>query len=227
MRENPWHLRLPTTEHFQWFKNLVSLHEMTQAWLEEVQPDHLNDLFSKYLSPEVTENLWMLKLLPDADLDDFLDDTHPEDVLRRLEHSIWAVQAMALIQFQEKGKDPAFQEIATRLGYATVAKRWKKLTHLPAKDLRDILLAINDSPLSGYPHGNGFLVRRALAHDIQIELRTCPHQSHFHEIKPVADPLCRLHSNWIRGFVKGLHPQLVVEHVIQNPRCTQRWYLSS
>jgi hypothetical protein len=167
----------------------------------------------------------MLKLLPESVLEDFLDDTHPEDVLRRLEHSIWAVQAIALTQNQEKLPNPILEEIATHLGQANVSKRWKKLINLPSKDLRDILLAINDSPFAGYPHGNGFLIRRALAHDIQIELRACPHQSHYHEIKPVADQLCRLHSSWIKGFIKGLSPKLTVEHVIQSPRCTHRWYL--
>jgi hypothetical protein len=234
MRENPWHLRHPTTEHYQWFKNLVTLHELTQNWLNELQPDRAPDLFTRGLSPEITENLWMLRAISEDNMENLLDDTLPEDLLIRLEHTIWAVQATALVNLQGKtaaqnrpsSEDSLLEQISWRLGVAAVESRWQALAANGPQDLRDILLAMNDTPFSGYPTGNGFLVRRAITTEIQVELRCCPHRLHYYEVKSVADRLCRLHAQWIRGFAHALNKEVNIEHVVQSPRCIQRWYFT-
>jgi hypothetical protein len=231
MRENPWHLRLPTTEHFQWFKNLVTLHELTLAWLQELRLDPSLEPYTRGLNPQVSENLWMLNQLSKKNMSDILDDTLPEDLLGRLEHCIWAVQASTLQilagknseNYSNPQKENSLEQISWKFGIAAVEARWPELVRKGCKDLRDILLAMNDSPFAGYPRGGGFLVRRAIQTEIQLELRACPHQSHYYEVKSVADHLCRLHAYWIRGFAHALNKKVQIEHVVQSPRCLQRW----
>src|ERR1700744_252004 len=96
MRDYPWHLRLPTTQQYQWFKNLVDLHELTREWLKEIQTDRPAHLLTRGLSPEVSENLWMLDSLSQTEMERLLDDTSPDDTLSRLEHTVWAVQSWTL-----------------------------------------------------------------------------------------------------------------------------------
>jgi hypothetical protein len=231
MRENPWHLRLPTTEHHQWFKNLVDLHELTTSWLKEVQTDRPSHFLTRGLSTEVTENLWMLDSLSNTPMEKLLDDTQPQDMLGRLEQTVWAFQSWTLTQLYGKttpsstrnALDSMLEQASWKLGRSCVEARWRELAQTGNQDLRDILLALNDSPFSGYPKGEGFLVRRAIAKEIQIELRCCPHQVQYQEVKPVADRLCRLHSHWMRGFAYALNNRVSVEHLVQSPRCVQRW----
>jgi hypothetical protein len=230
MRENPWHLRLPTTEHYQWYKNLVDLHDMTSTWLKESDMNKPSYILTRGVESEVSENLWMLDFLFDNEIEKFLDDTSPVDLLRRLEHTIWAVQASTLIHLQSKSNlnrdalDSLLEQASWKLGRKCGEKRWEKLIRKGDQELRAILLALNDSPFSGYPHQPGFLVRRAISTEIQIELRACPHQIQYAEIQPVADRLCRLHSQWMRGFAYSLNNRTTVEHLVQSPRCAQRWF---
>ncbi len=231
MRENPWHLRIPTTEHFQWFSNLVELHEITTAWLQEVQTERPSYLLTRGLSPELTKNLWMLDHFSKNKLEDFLDDTTPEHLLSRLEHTLWAVQAWTLNHFYEHSEakhrnatETVLEQICWKQGRKCAETRWKLLTNQGNQDLRNILLAFKHSPFSGYPQGDSFLIKRATPAQIQIELRACPHQIQFTEVKPIANELCKLHSHWMRGFAYALNHRVNTEFEIQTPRCLQTWY---
>jgi predicted ArsR family transcriptional regulator len=166
----------------------------------------------------------------DATLEQFLDDTAPEDVLGRLNHVVWAVQAGTLGIILNSTDSPEFmdllEESSWKLGRSCVETRWSALTQKGSQDLRDIVLALQDSPLSGYPFMNGYLVKRATHKEIQIELESCPHRSQFAELQPVAASLCNLHSHWIRGYTSGLNSKIKVTHE-QGPRkCLQRWTLN-
>ena len=234
-REYPWHLRLPSTEHYQRFKNLVQIHQLTAEWLHEIRSHDdptpplshsLNPVISTNLPENLKENLWMLDSLANSDLESLLDDTSPSETLDRLEQTLWAVQSLTVSTLNESSLEP----ISWKQGKECGESRWKALAQQGNQDLRDILLALNDSPFSGYPQGNGFLVRRALPIEIQIELMTCPHQNPFLATRLVADRLCRLHAQWIKGFAQALHSQIQIEHFIpaakNNLRCHQRWFLS-
>lgn len=231
MRDYPWHLRLPTTQHYQWFRNLVDLHELTLSWLKEMQNDRPSHLLTRGLNPEVFENLWMLDSLSETPIEKLLDDTSPDDMLSRLEHTIWAAQAWTLTHLYSKttptnkgALESVLEQGSWKLGRACADKRWETLTQKGNQELRDILLALHDSPFSAYPRGESFLVKRAVSSEIQIELRACPHHTHHTEAKPVADRLCRLHAQWMRGFAYGLNSRVSLEHVVQTPRCIQRWF---
>jgi len=233
MRENPWHLRLPTIEHYQWFHNLIALHEFTLECIKKVNPTGLPDFVKNALSPEIAENLSLLNSLSDVKLETLLDDTLPEDLLGRLEHAIWAIQSVTILHLDKKENahlkpEINLEEISHQLGTNLANKRWAilKKKYLNHVDSRDILLAMNDTPLSGYPYGNGFLIKRAIKKEIQIELRACPHRVNFHEVLPAADRLCTLQSFWTKGFIKALNPMMSLEHEIKSPRCIQRWHLA-
>jgi hypothetical protein len=237
VREHPWHLRLPTAENYRWFKNLVDLHELTTQWIQEAQTDRPSYTMTRGLSREVSENLWMLESLSALQLDQLLDDTLPQDTLGRLEHTIWAVQSWTVTHLYSKTNpntnsslDSILEQACWKLGKACVEARWPQLVKTQKLPLKNILLALNDSPFSGFPHGEGFLLRRATQNEIQVELRICPHQIHFTEVRPNSDQLCRLHAQWMRGFAYALNHRASLEHVIQGPksipRCIQRWFLS-
>ena len=231
MRDNPWHVRLANTEQHQWYRNLVDLHELTDSWLKEIQTDRPAYLLTRGLSSEITENLWMLESISKVELEQLMDDTQIEDMLGRLEHTIWAVQSWTLNTLLGRATpgtkdalDSLLDQISWKLGQTCVGTRWKKFANQKQQDLRDILLCLKDSPFAGYPKGEGFLIKRAISTEVQIELRHCPHQIQYQEVKPVVDRLCRLHTQWMRGFAYELNSRVSVEHVVQSPRCIQRWF---
>ncbi|MEO5970935.1 MAG: hypothetical protein ABIQ95_13485 [Bdellovibrionia bacterium] len=233
MRENPWHLRIPTTEHYQWFRNLVDLHRLTEAWRMETNNENLTATIGTHLGRKVKESLWMLDNLLDTNIEQLMDDTLPEDVLARLEHAIWAVQAKTLSAILNKSEPETellfktLEQVSTKLGRSCVEARWRPLTNRGGQDLRDLLFALQDTPFSGYPNCNGFLVKRAVSAEIDIELKSCPHLSHYSEVHPIASHLCTLHTYWMRGFTSALNSAVEVELLQQSGRCLQKWNLKA
>jgi hypothetical protein len=241
MRENPWHLRVPTTEHYQWFRNLVDLHRLTEAWRLETNTENLTKTSGTNLGRKVQENLWMLDGLLESNIEKYLDDTLPEDLLGRLEHVILAVQAETIAKIINKSNpnqlyptdvknlsEPfakAVEQSAWKLGRACVEARWSPLTAYNNQDLKSVLLALQDTPFSGYPNSNGFIVRRAITSEIEVELKSCPHLSYYTEVHSVADCLCGLYTHWMRGFASALNNKVKVELIQETRRCLQRWYL--
>lgn len=235
MRENPWHLRLPNVEHYQWFKNLVDLHELTANWTKQLQMVRPSYALTRGLGNELSENIWLLDSISEKTLDQFLDDSFPTELLERLEEAIWTVQAWTVSslygrtpQNNQESLDRVLEQICWKLGKSCAESRWgeliKRNVDLP---LRDVLLAVNDSPLASYPHKQRYFIKRAIQKEIQIELFSCPHQSQYSEAKLEAKRLCHLHSHWLRGFVYALNHRIGIEHHIQTPYyCTQKWSLS-
>ena len=231
---DPWHQRSPVTEHYQWFRNLVELHELTKAWLTEVQIDRPSYFLTRGFSRRVGENLWMLESLSEKKMEDFLDDTHPNDMLARLDHAVWAVQAWTLTHFQihcppgdRESLSSLFEQLSWKAGRKCAQTRWKNLISTrpnPSLDLKTILLALHDSPFAGYPQKNPFLIQRALTQEITLELFCCPHQQKYHEVGVVADRLCELHWHWLRGYAYGLNSKTSGELKKSSPRCIQHWY---
>src|SRR6185295_4231992 len=116
-REHPWHERTAGAKHHQWFNRLVSLHELTQAWLKELQIERPQHVISRGLKPQVSQNLWMLDFLARGGpkIDSLLDDSAPEDILGRLEHTVWSVQAWTLMSCTEKAQSDARQALESIL----------------------------------------------------------------------------------------------------------------
>ena len=229
-----WHIRQTSPEHDQWYQNLVALNELTTHWLMELQATRPSYVMTRGLSLKGFGNILILDSLHEKKLEDFLDDTQPEDMLGRLEETIWEVQSRTLATLLEKASASSHQALISHLeqvswkqGRACAESRWKNLPALGLKSLGETLLALHHSPLLGYPHRRGYLIKRAVDAEIEIELRSCPHQirSQYPEIEPIADPLCLLHFQWIRGYAYALNTRTHIEYLAGTPRCKLRWSL--
>jgi hypothetical protein len=236
-------------KHHQWFARLISLNELTQAWLTELRIERPQHVLSRGLSPEIARNLWMLEILSgtganattkgarttSAILDSLLDDTAPEDILGRLEQTVWSVQAWTLMSCVEKAPaetrqalESILEQSSWKLGRRVGEMTWPDLPPTARQDLRGLLLALSPNMIIG--SGDDFLLRRCVANEVQVELRACPHHSRFPETRPVADLLCRLHMHWMRGFVYALNSRVTVEHSSPSKKkgastlCLQRWF---
>ena len=223
MKESPWHLRLPTTEHYQWFRNIMELHQLTQTWQRKLQiiPSCVGNQFEG-----VDEALQQLEPHSEFNLENILDDSQIEELLNQYHYSVWLYQALSVKQIGEK-EFPLLKEISWSLGKLCAEKRWAKLPKKHALPLRKALFALQDSPLSGYPHREAFLIKRSIDSELQIELKHCPHQSVIPEVKSVADLLCTYHSQWMQGFAAALNPKIQIEHQHRTPRCLQRWFFNT
>jgi hypothetical protein len=175
----------------------------------------------------------MLQDLSQVSFESLLDDTDPQDVLGRLEQTIWAVQA-GMIQRLSKQTDlmdsstalNLLEQVSWKKGRACAEARWGALMKEGQQELKSVLLAFYDAPYSSYPWGVPFLVKRATTSEVQVELRSCAHQIPYDEVaqvKPIAQVLCYLQAQWMRGFIYALNNQVTIEHQYHSSRCSQRW----
>jgi len=236
-REHPWHERTAGAKHHQWFSRLISLHELTQGWLRELQVERPQHLITRGLQPQISQNLWMLDFLSrpgggTPGMDSLLDDTSPEDILGRLEHTVWSVQAWTLMSCIERAPadtrqalESILEQSSWKLGRKHGELAWPSMPPHARQDLRALLLALSPFQVSG-SGGDDFLLKRSVQSEVQIELKACPHRSRYLETAPIADVLCRLHAQWMRGFVYALNSRVTVEHVVRKApsRCLQRWF---
>jgi hypothetical protein len=247
MREHPWHLRRASAEHHHWYRNLTDLHALTTAWLNDLNVPRSPNALRRGLDDDLAETLWLLEGMsaetetPGPRLDSILDDTRPEDLLSRLERTIWLVQAWTLIGITDKVEKTAgtedrdsllnqLEQSSWRAGRLCATRRWPNLDPEARGDLRGIFAALRDSPLSGSAQRPAWLVRRRLPAELQLELLDCPHRGRFPEIAPVADRLCELHAHWLRGFAYALNSRISIHatpSAPDEPRCRQLWQLAS
>lgn len=249
MREHPWHLRRPSSAHFQWFRNLLDLNRVTVTWIREIAafqkttPHQLK----RVLTPGLEKTLDEIKkrnprygshLLDDSvprDLSTVLDHQKPEVFLSRLEESVWALQASTLalvLDRTESDERSALQTLleqsSWRCGRTTAEERWGNLPAEHRQDLRSLYFSFQNGPLSLHPDiQNGFILRRATPDELELELLNCPHESSFRGVKKVADTLCPLHSFWARGYLYELNHLSFLEFRPRgsDPRCQYRWSL--
>src|SRR5689334_20750480 len=155
MTKNPWHVRLPSTEHYQWYRNLMVLHEMTSAWLREINVDRPAHLLTRGFKEHASEHLWMLDSLSEMSIEDLLVDMLPEDVLASLEQAIWVLQSWTLVHlFEEnhaehrKPLESLLEQVSWNLGRKFAEEHWNRLISQSPHDLREIMLALYDTPFS-------------------------------------------------------------------------------
>jgi hypothetical protein len=233
----PWNQRKALLSHHRWFRNLVEFHDITRSWLEDSQSERAAHHLERAPHPQLPEDFRLLNTLPDARLDSLLDDTTPEDLLGRLEYSVWTVQAWTYTTLVARLRRSAsaassaesptfeddleklhsvFEQSAWKQGRLVAEKRWnsaeKQTLGIFHQDLRGLFLTLVDSPVAASQGEDAFLLRRGLPRELEFEFRACPHLSKFSEIAPVANELCRFHSAWIRGYVYGLNHQVQVEY---------------
>jgi len=243
MRENPWHIRRPTTEHYQRFRNLIDLHQLTCTWLEDLNLDQPTTphQIKRVGIPGIAESLRVLENLTSRtvpkDLEDFLDESYPDELLDKLQQTIWVMHSWSLRSiFEQTPRDEwaalrnVLEQSSWKAGRDCCKRRWKQIPVYATKNLRGILAAFQDSPLSGYPKFSSFLIKRATAMELDLELLQCPHNSPFLEVETVADDLCPLHTHYMRGYVYHLNTTVLMDYKNgirgskKQDRCSQRWY---
>ncbi len=242
MREQTWNLRQATTHHFLSFQNLLDFHDLTSSWLKELNIERAPHLLSRGISHHYPESVAMLELLASRELGAFLDDTAPEDILGRLENIVWIVQAWTLKSILERSGDQpqdnatstlesVLEQTSWKEGRRIGEQRWSNRTHRGESDLRPLRSALADSPFRGNtfnrPVEDLFILKRALRHEVSLELCACPHRVSVPEVQSVEDLLCRLHGQWMRGFLYALNNQIHVKTEFARPRCTQTWSLQT
>jgi hypothetical protein len=229
----PWNQRKALLTHHRWFKNLTDFHAITRSWLEETQSEKASyslERLERTSSVHSAEDFKLLETLPDARLESLLDDTTPEDLLKRLEYSVWTAQAWTYTSLMGRASPEKLMSVleqATWKQGRAVAE--KKGSLAEKQDLRAIFLTLIDSPIALSLGEDAFLLRRGLTSEIEFEFRACPHFSKYPEVIPAASALCFFHSAWIRGYVYGLNHQVQIEYHACNGkegnRCWQRWKL--
>jgi len=229
MREYPWSTRNPSTTHYRWFKNLAELHRLSLTWQDDLKlnMDEVIAPLKKEISPDLQSKLWILDCLTngqaDQEFDSLLCEQNPDELLIELEELVWTIQTWTIRQAIDQDVNNEVKKIrkvqknlleqsAWKAGRRCAITRWNTPQNQSVWDLRGVLSAIHDSPLSGCPSRKSFLVVRALLDELRLEMLACPHQSPFEPVRSVADETCSLHWHWIRGFAYGMNHSIIVEY---------------
>lgn len=175
----------------------------------------------------------------DSLLQNLLDDTLPEDLLARLERAVWLMQSVILSQILDYSTNSSSTRIVVSLleqaswkqGRRCAQFSWPNLTSQkndPAhvEDLRRLFVVLQDglwAPYGQATHGSEYLIKRALPHELSIELRACPHQYSLVESPHVADSLCQMHFHWVRGFIYAMNPRVQIEKSTARSHCSLKW----
>ena len=239
-RHQKWHSRIPTNEQYQRFRNILDIHNLTRGWLTEIETslNRQTYLLPRVKVPGVEENLWMLEKLSEtyaaSNLDQLLDESQPNELLDRLERTVWVTQSWT---FQEiMGKTPEaetdamlglLEQSSWKSGRKSAAGRWPDLTKSSRENLRSILATFLQTHISASTLQDSLLIRRATPELCEFELLNCPHQSPFAEIKKAADSLCLQHYHWLKGFAYQLNTTVRSEYqpTQGSRRCQQHWSL--
>jgi hypothetical protein len=157
------------------------------------------------------------------------DDTWPEDVLRRLERGVRAIQLKELAE--RLSKKTELDSASYQAGQDSASRRWTAADpnegSIAPADKRSLILALYHSPLGGLEGPSSFLIRRSLITEVSVELRACPHRlaerpGHGASAETL-DELCRQQFHWLRGYFGFLNPALTP--VLSRPRgrCVVSW----
>ena len=242
MREQPWHKRNASTEHYRLYQNILDLHELTLEWLKQVSVDKPSSFIKKTTNPALVQTLFSLENLldrfnTDATLDSALDDTSPNDLLSRLEYLVSVIQAWSLTSLLAsvtKDEVPALlnqlEQASWKAGRACALDRWPSKQSNNLTNLSEVLLALKDTPIIERRPTRGCLVKRATENELWLELLDCPHKSPFVEVREAADKICCLYTHWIRGFAYRFNTKIVIEHKMNDSgspkNCEQIWLLN-
>ena len=246
----PWNVRHPNPAEHQAWRNCLQLHDLTLAWLTDLglDPREFHKALEKGMSPILAPVFRALEL---RDFESVLISDQPLEALDRVHHVAWSLHAWSLKRILTKSETPKFEseraillnqleQTSWKAGRAAFAERWSglhspRLETGPARPVETALLALIDTFLTGISvaqdlRPDPFLIRRSLPDTVELELLRCPHTLPALEAESVKDELCRLHSEWMRGFIYAANPKVVMETARKLPesgRCRQVWTLHS
>ncbi len=247
-RDNPWDKRRANFEDVQRFQNLVDLHCLTRHWLVDLNlsESELPHRLIRVLSPAAHEAYKIFESLTEStvprNIDEILDESHPKELLDRLEAMVWTLQSWLLRSLREKTSDAEQSALSVSLeqsswnaGNRIAQQKWTQRAGdtdaiAPRRELEAIFQALKGGALSRYPMPHAFIVVRSLPHELEFEMCHCPHVSRYSMAHPAAtiSDLCLLHSFWIKGFVYGFDPLVKVSYSARTgadpaSRCFMRW----
>ena len=221
LREQPWHQRRIFHFHQRWHEDLLWIHRLTLEWLSEAKLDKPSHVLGVSAPADVRQSIQALEAVTETalenqdSLESLLDDTHPDDLLGRLENSVITLQAWTLTTLNERSPEllDAIEQASWRQGRSYSEARLKDETNTPAvRDARRTFAWFIDPPFFGRPRGNAILVRRATQGEVDFELRSCPHRSANPTVRRCADVLCRMYAAWMKGLIYGYDPQIHLDY---------------
>ena len=241
----PWTERRISVTHRKWFESLIELHQLTLDWLSELKIDRPSHFLSRKPDQKISEELRGLfgllesfAVTPTTSeyLTALLDDTQPEDLLARLENLVHVVRAATLSGIREETPEKDWpdmrgllQQIAWRAGRKSAQIRWSKSPSFDRQDLRQAFEALKLAPIFPFSMQKPILAQRALPDELRIELLLCPHRSPFAETRAIADDLCPIDGQWIRGFAYEINSAAQIQESETGGappvRCLQTWTL--
>jgi hypothetical protein len=214
-REQPWHLRRVTLSHERTLYRILDLHSLTRQWIDDLKLEAESGARSFGIKRVIGPVFWReLEFLEQFDeqfsgraFSETLLGQKPEEVLGRMEASVEAIQGFLLGRLLEETAETETKALRTTLeqsswsaGRACAKRRWRDFPSPAAADLRGVFSALLDSPFSQLPARPSFLVQRATSTELSVSWLTCPHQSAHLEATRVAQDLCSMHTQMMRGF---------------------------
>lgn len=233
----PWHLQTPKHEHYQWFANLLDLHEITLSWLInfDLDPYTFPQSLKKSMSPGSWKQFDALEELqrnPEMSRLPELIDTHePQQFLQRLEHTVWALQAWTLKKIFSNGSKAEKSVLKNKLshlswkeGRTCFEKRWSSLVTEERSNLSSLLECFNHSPLSSSQNPVPFFVKRLTQSEAKITLTCAPFIVPYPEVESVYEDLCTLYCDWMRGFIYEANTLIHIQtEKDENQNYNQTW----
>ncbi len=210
-----WHERRSTLEQERRFKRLIALHTLCDSWIRAISPKetpshHLDRMAKVTLNP----NLWQfeknrLDHLP-LHLEELVGAQEVDAFLDELESTIWIIQFSTLEnaetdQANRRELQNILEQESWNHGKLHAETIWGTRGNF---NLREGVEAF----LKTHCYGNqGFLKERDSSREISLIWKRSPLQNPSISNSPVAELLCTLHENWIRGFFYGASRNTRVE----------------
>ena len=244
MREQPWHKRQASAGHFETYKNLMDIHAMTVDWLRELKIERPSHSLSPAVGDQVKSQIQGIehavnvafRAQENIGLDDLLDDTDPSDLLLRLKQGIFTLQAWTLRSCNLADELTLLEQSSWRAGRECAQKRWPshqdRQKSTQSETIFGLAALFQSSPIGDSREAPPFLNLRMTETEAILEWLRCPHQSELIEVKLVSDPLCRLQSHWIRGFLYQLNSRLKMDYYpakaaeSDTGHCRLHWHLA-
>jgi hypothetical protein len=202
-----WNERRSTLEQERRFKRLISLHSLSDSWIQTLSPKesashHLERMAKVTLNP----NLWQfeknrLDHLP-LNLEELVGAQEIDAFLAELESTIWIIQASTLENAETEAASRGemkniLEQASWNHGKLHAETIWGNRGNF---NLREGVEAF----LKTHVYGNGsFLKERDSNREITLIWKQSPRQNPSLQNSPALDLLCALHEHWIRGFFYG------------------------
>ncbi len=208
--EHPWNTRRITHTVQHQHRNLIEVHLMGHAW-----------------NAGLPSALQSKKIKNPFDQEPYLDDdTFPEAVIQRLELQIWnqLIDWLSTHLSQVETHLDSVLAKCFQTGSDCAKKRWQLTALMRPTPLHALL----NSPFSGSHQTHAFLVRRNTEHSCKVELLLPA----LHSVKALADTekqnpvrslLHSFISEWIRGYLTVITPQMDFRVIQLLPSCVIEW----